>query len=273
MNHERRMMNSLIRIGPILLFMLMSGLVASASVSAQEEIVCIRCHGAMPGRLGEPVKLWRGSIHAANGIACNNCHGGDPKDATNAMNPARGFLGAPKETAIPDFCGRCHIGVEKDYLQSAHGKALGKGGPTCVTCHSNHLVLRATLDIISEKNCSKCHSFEPARIIREAMQQTESLIVSIGERIEGFKGEGVDTDKLEKGLFSTRNRFHTMFHDVDVEKVKQESTLINVDLNKITVTLDKIAEQRHKRKLAGWGLIGGALLSALVCYLLGKTYD
>ena len=42
-------------------------------------------------------------------------------------------------------------------------------------------------------------------------------------QIDGFKGEGVDTDRLEKGLFSIRNRFHTMFHDVDVEKVKRES--------------------------------------------------
>jgi hypothetical protein len=267
------MMKTLIRIGPLLLVMLMTGPGAASNVLAQEEIVCIHCHSSMPGRLGEPVKLWRDSIHAANGIACNDCHGGDPKDVANAMSPARGFLGAPKETAIPDFCGRCHVGVKKDYLQSAHGKALGKGGPTCVTCHSNHLVLKANLDIINEKNCSKCHGFEQARIIREAMQQTESLIVSIGERIDRFKGEGVDTDRLGKGLFSSRNRFHTMFHDLDVEKVKQESTQINVDLNKLAGTLDKIADQRNKRKLAGVWVVGGALLAALICYLLRKTYD
>jgi hypothetical protein len=267
------MMNKLIRTGPLLLVLLISGPGAVTNVLAQEEIVCIRCHSAMPGRLGEPVKLWRGSIHAANGIACNDCHGGDPKDAANAMSPARGFLGVPKEPAIPDFCGRCHVGVKNDYLQSAHGKALGKGGPTCVTCHSNHLVLKATLDIINEKNCSRCHSFEQARILREAMQQTEGLIVSIGKRIDGYKSEGVDTDSLEKGLFSSRNRFHTLFHDLDVEKVKLESTQIDVDLKKLTVTLDKIAEQRRKRKLAGWGVVGGALLASLICYLLGKTYD
>ena len=109
MSHERRMMNSLLLTTPILLAMAIFTLGAAENVMAQEEIVCIRCHGALPGRLGEPVKLWRGSIHAANGIACNDCHGGDPKDAANAMSPARGFLGAPKETAIPAFCGRRHI--------------------------------------------------------------------------------------------------------------------------------------------------------------------
>jgi hypothetical protein len=272
MNYEGRMMKTVFRIGALLV-MFISGMGAVTNALAQEEIVCISCHSTLPGRLGEPVKLWRNSIHAANGIACNNCHGGDPKDAANAMSPARGFLGAPKETAIPDFCGRCHIGVEKDYLKSAHGRALGKGGPTCFTCHSNHLVLKATLDIINEKNCTQCHSFEKARIIKGEMQQTDGLIISISNRIDDYKGEGVDTDKLEKELFSNRNRFHSMFHEVDVDKVKQESTQINVDLNRLTVILDNIAVQRYNRKLAGGVVVVGALLAALIIYLLRKTYD
>lgn len=245
----------------------------AADATPQEEIVCITCHGSLPGRLGEPVKLWRGSIHAANGIACNNCHGGDPKDAANAMSPARGFLGAPKEAAIPDFCGRCHVGVEKDYLQSAHGKALGKGGPTCVTCHGNHLVVKATLDIINEKTCTQCHGYDRARVIKDAMLQTESMIVSIGNRIDSFKNEGVDTERLEKGLFSTRNRFHTLFHDVDVDKVRRESAQINGDLGKITATLDRIAGEHAKRRVVGGVVVAGALLVAFLLYLLRKTYD
>jgi hypothetical protein len=266
-------MNTLMRISTILLAIVMFTIGVAERVIAQEEIVCIHCHGAMPGRLGEPVKLWRGSIHAQNGIFCNDCHGGDPKDAANAMSPARGFLGAPKETAIPDFCGHCHVGVKKDYLQSAHGRALGKGGPTCVTCHSNHLVLKATIDIINEKNCSQCHGFERARAIKDAMQQTEGMIISIGTQIDGFKGEGADTDRLEKGLFSIRNRFHTMFHDVDVEKVKRESAQIGSDLNRLTVALENITEERNKRKVAGVVVVGGALLAALIIYLLRKTYN
>ena len=120
-----------------------------AQAAEANEIVCIQCHSTLPGALGEPVKMWRGSVHEENGIACNMCHGGDPKDAANAMSKDRGFLGAPKETDIPAFCGRCHIGVLKDYLASPHGRALGKGGPTCVTCHGNHAVKRASLDIIN----------------------------------------------------------------------------------------------------------------------------
>jgi len=248
-------------------------LAAPSPSTAQEEIVCIRCHGAQQGRLGDPVKLWRESIHAANGIACNNCHGGDPKDLINAMSPARGFLGKPKEADIPAFCGRCHVGVEKDYRTSAHGRALGKGGPTCVTCHGNHRVLKASLDIINETTCTRCHSFERARVIRDAMAGTEALIVDIDGRISGFRRQGVDTDSLEKGLFAVRNRFHTLFHNVDVEKVKSESAGINGELRRLQSELDAFDNRNRKRKLAGAAVVGGSLLAALLFHLLGKTFE
>ena len=81
------------------------------------ETVCIQCHGAQPGRLGEPVKLWRDSIHAENGISCNDCHGGDPKDLANAMSPARGFLGVPKDAAISRHSAAAATSASmKDYL-------------------------------------------------------------------------------------------------------------------------------------------------------------
>jgi len=236
-------------------------------------IVCIQCHSTLPGKFGEPVKLWKDSIHAENGIACNACHGGDAKDAANAMSPARGFLGAPGETAIPAFCGRCHVGVMRDYLASAHGKALGKGGPTCVTCHSNHHVVKATLELINEKSCSRCHSFERARLIRAAMQETDGMIAAIDTRIAAYKGEGTDTESMEKRLFAVRNRFHALFHSVDVELVKKESAGIQEDLKKISDQLTALDSSRRKRKLAGAVVIPAMLLLALFAHLLRKTYD
>jgi len=240
--------------------------------SAEEEIVCIQCHGAQSGRLQEPVKLWRESIHAENGIFCNNCHGGDPKDAANAMNPARGFLGAPKEEAIPGFCGRCHIGIKADFLASAHGRALGQGGPTCVTCHGNHAVKKVTLDLINEKTCSTCHSYERARLIRGAMEQTESTLVTLSKRLEEYRGQGVDTSALEKGLFAQRNRYHSLFHEVNLVRVRDESTKIAGELNKIRIALDRIDNEFGKRRIIGVFAIGAALLAALLLHLLKKTY-
>lgn len=242
---------------------------------AQEptEIVCIQCHSGMPEKYSKPVKLWRGSVHAENGIACNGCHGGDPKDAANAMSPQRGFLGAPKEPDTPAFCGRCHVGVMREYLASAHGRTLGKGGPTCVTCHGNHQVLKASLELINEKSCSRCHSYDRARTIRDAMQETEGMIVAAEVRINAFKKVGSDTEKLEKELYALRNRFHSLFHNVNVETVKKESARIQIELKKIQGVLAKWDETSQKRKIAGAVAVSVMLLIALLAHLLRKTFD
>ena len=245
----------------------------ATAATAEPETVCLQCHSGLPDKLGEPVALWRKSVHAENGISCNGCHGGDPKNMDDAMNRARGFLGAPKEADIPAFCGRCHPGVLKDYLSSAHGKALGKGGPTCFTCHGNHQVLKASLDLINEKSCTRCHSFERARTIRAAMLETEGLIVGIDRKITQFQAQGVDTDRLGKALFAVRNRFHTLFHEVNVELVKKESAQINTELGKLDRELKAIEEVRAKRKIAGGIAVFWMLLMALLFHLLKKTYD
>lgn len=268
-----RQMNSAIKMLWLLatIFMLLNA--GWAAAAGTDEIVCVQCHGKLPGKYGEPVKRWQGSIHAENAIACNSCHGGEPKDAAMAMSPARGFLGVPKEDAIPAFCGRCHVGVLKDYMASLHGKALGRGGPTCVTCHGSHNVVKATLDLINEKSCSRCHSFEQAEKIKAAMNETEKMILDIESRTAVFKQQGIDVDRLEKGLFAVRNRFHSLFHTVDTGKVFTESVQIQAELKKLENTLNGIDEHLRKRKLIGAFAVAGALLAALLFYLLRKASD
>jgi hypothetical protein len=256
-----------------LMLLLAAVLVVGCGSALAEEIVCITCHGAMPGKYGEPVKLWQGSIHAGNGIACNACHGGDPKDAANAMKKERGFLGAPKYNDVPAFCGRCHVGVLKDYLASGHGRALATGGPNCVICHGSHQIVKASLELINEKSCSRCHSYERAKLIRGAMQETEGIIVALDVRIAGYKGVGTDTDRLEKELFSQRNRFHSLFHNVDVKRVTAESAQIQAELKKLDAALKRLDDQGRTRKLAGAIAISLAFLAGLLFHLLRKTLD
>ena len=270
---KTRLSLSLAAAGALFLTALAALQPAPAASAEQPETVCIECHGQLSGNLGAPVALWRKSIHAQNGISCNSCHGGDPKNAADAMNRMRGFLGAPNETGIPAFCGRCHPGVMKDYLASAHGRALGRGGPTCATCHESHQVLKASLDLINEKSCSRCHSFERAKTIRDAMQQTEGHIVGIERRIESFRAMGVDMDRLGKEIFAARNRFHSLFHEVNVERVKNESTQINAELGKLDRDLKLIEDVRAKRKVAGAIAVFGMLIIAALVHFLKKTYD
>jgi hypothetical protein len=265
--------NAMMKRGVFLVLMVLAALSMNCGILHAEEIACITCHSALPGKYGEPVKLWKGSIHAENGIACNACHGGDPKDAANAMKKERGFLGAPKYNDVPQFCGRCHVGVLKDYLASAHGRALGKGGPNCVICHGSHQIVKASLELINEKSCSRCHSYERAKLIRGGMQETEGIIVALDTRIAGYKVVGTDTDRLEKELFSQRNRFHSLFHNVDVKRVTAESTQIQAELKKIETALKALDDQKGRRKLAGAIAVAVLLVAALLTHLIRKTYE
>ena len=243
------------------------------AATATGETVCIQCHSSQTGRGGKPVTPWRQSIHAENGISCNHCHGGDPADMVNAMNPQRGFLGVPGQTGIPAFCGRCHIGIKDDYLRSAHGMALGKNGPTCVTCHGSHEIKKASLELINEQLCSGCHEFERARAIRDAMKQTEATLISLGKRIETFRGEGVDTAALEKRLFAQRNNYHRLFHEINPVRTRAESIRIAAELKPIAQTLDNLEAEQRGRKIIGVFAVSAALLAALLFHQLHKTYS
>lgn len=254
----------------VLLFILA---ILPPAADGQEQTVCIQCHGAQPGKNGLPVKEWHGSIHASNGISCHGCHGGDPKDAVNAMSPERGFVGVPAETGIPAFCGRCHVGIMDEYLKSAHGQALGRGGPTCVTCHGSHRVMKATIELINEKSCNRCHTYDRAAAIKDAMRQTEGQISAVEGKLERFRGEGVDTEVPEKRLFDLRNRYRRLFHDVDLARVKQESGLIQRELGVIEQGLLLLDERNQRRKIAGAVIVGGLLVAALLAYLLKKSFE
>ncbi len=236
------------------------------------ETVCIQCHGAQPGRLGEPVKLWKESVHAVGGISCHNCHGGDPTDMAMAMSPERGFIGVPKREAIPAFCGRCHVGVKEDYLVSAHGRALGRGGPHCVTCHGNHAVRMATPALINPKDCSRCHDYGRAEDIKSAMAETDLRINDIERRLAALHRTGITTKEMEDELFALRNSFHRLFHNVDVEKVRSQTAGFQTELAKIHARLAAIEGELARRKL--WG---GAVVALLVCcgilaLLIYKSY-
>jgi hypothetical protein len=248
-----------------------------APVSAQEEsnpgdTVCLQCHGSQPGRLGEPVGQWRQSIHAANGISCHDCHGGDPSDFAMAMSPERGFLGVPEPEEIPDFCGRCHVGVKEDYLASLHGQALGSGGPQCVTCHGNHAVAKASLDLINQQDCTRCHDFARARTIKDAISETDLQLTGLSADLSDLQHIGISVDKLQGTTFALRNDFHRLFHSVDVELVRQQTSKFQERATEIRGEITKIHDKLQQRKL--WGALVAALLflASALFFLIRKTY-
>ncbi len=234
--------------------------------------VCLQCHGAQTGSLGEPVTLWKGSVHEANSVSCHGCHGGDPTDVAMAMSPERGFIGVPKESDIPDFCGRCHVGVREDYLESAHGRALGSGGPTCVTCHGSHRVVTATIELINRRDCTRCHEYGRAEEIKSALAATDGSIATLERTLADLRRIGVTTKETDGELFDLRNRFHRLFHSVDVDKVRAGTAAFRQELDRIKGRVDAIQLELNHRKLWGGAVVVLLLLGAVLALLIYRSY-
>jgi len=237
-----------------------------------EDTVCIQCHAGQEGRLAAPVAAWRTSIHAENGISCHDCHGGDPTDFAMAMSPENGFLGAPDYEGVPEFCGRCHIGVAKEYMAGAHGKALESGGAQCVTCHGNHAVQKASIDLINEKTCTQCHSYERAALIRLSLVETDTMVNKVDKDLGRLFRLGIAVDEMKGHLFQQRNRFHSIFHEVDVERVRQETSDVQGELGKIGDQILAIDASLNRRKMWGGMAVGLLLFGGIVSMLIRKSY-
>ncbi len=247
-------------------------LAAVDSALAQEETVCIQCHTGQSGSLATPVEEWRQSIHAANGVSCHGCHGGDPTDFAMAMSPDRGFIGAPDYASVPDFCGRCHVGVRQNYGESAHGQAVEDGGAQCVVCHNAHAVKKAEISLINEEDCSRCHEYGRAGEIKAAMVETEQMIGSVEQNLDRLHQLGIATDQIEGGLFDLRNRYHSLFHSVDVEKVRSETDGFQGELQEITQGISDIDSQLAQRKIWGGAAVALLLFGGIVSMLIRRTY-
>jgi cytochrome b subunit of formate dehydrogenase len=132
---------------------------------------CAKCH-SNPGltkeyqmKYPEAAAQYMDSIHGRALLkmglivapSCNDCHGvhdikrGVDRDAPiNKQNVAKS-------------CGKCHVGVEKIYAQSVHGRLLAKGdkrGPVCTDCHETHQIetpKNGHFKMASDVRCGNCH--------------------------------------------------------------------------------------------------------------------
>lgn len=254
-----------------------NAIVTQTAGESGSENVCLTCHESaimdetrrkIPGE-------WKQSWHAQNDVACHDCHGGDPTDAAMAMSPDRGFVGVPNYQRVPEFCGKCHIGILKNYLESGHGKALkAKGsGPNCVTCHGAHNIQKANIDIINEKLCSQCHSYGRAKEMKQALFQTEQKIQEIEASIKKLKAAGVFTEEEDKEVFRTLAEFRTLFHVIDVSLVQDKTGDFLKRLGIIDEKLQGIFGELDSRRNFAIFLLLIFVALAVVGYFLSKTYS
>ena len=261
-----------------LLLLASSFLLFVSTTAIAQESVCFSCHE-------DVTKDWKTSIHAKNGISCHNCHGGNPKDAENAMDPKAGFVGKPSSPeAVPDFCGKCHVGVKENYIKSRHYRAIEgggpspsqsgsghAGGPSCVTCHTAHKQKKADISLISPEHCASCHSFDRAEKIRNAMIYTETEITNLDKRIGSLQAQEYDIDSIKKTLFATRNQFHRLTHVLDVDLILKETGALQKDLSHLKEDISKSEKIEAGRKIYGGLIVVFFLLGAIIFWWYRNT--
>jgi nitrate/TMAO reductase-like tetraheme cytochrome c subunit len=218
----------------------------------KQESACLECHTSdvMDPELQQIPREWKASWHYKNDVSCQDCHGGDSEDATMAMSHQRGFIGKPAYTAVPEFCGKCHIGILKNYIESGHGKALkttGKG-PNCVTCHGSHNIQKVNIDIINSQRCSQCHSYERAKIIKQALFLTDKKIENIENELNVLKAKGVYPHKEERSLFDTQAKFRSLFHTIDVSIIRDKTYYFTKKLDDIDSNLQTTFQELNFRR-------------------------
>ncbi|MDO8643748.1 MAG: cytochrome c3 family protein, partial [bacterium] len=240
----------------------------------KDQSSCVSCHLDMGGTLAEPVTLWKESIHYKMGNNCEGCHGGDPLDAADAMSSKKGFVGAPKKGEVSSFCGKCHVGVMENYKKSPHYRAALKGkGPTCTTCHNSHNVQKASFDLINEKLCTQCHSFQNGRKIREAFVSAETALNEQQKTLNYLEHRGMPVKRMKEELFALRNSLHQMTHTLDFEKIRAQTGTVLKKSEEMDQELKPLHQRVHHRWF--WGSLVAAffILLLIVLIQLKKTYE
>ncbi len=134
--------------------------------------LCARCHREgqkaavrYAGPQHEIIKHYTESTHGKgllkSGLTvtatCHSCHTAhsvlprsDPESSVNVKN-------------VPATCGRCHHGIQEQYVQSVHATRVAKSNkelPVCSDCHTAHEIRRTDLDPFKLDimgKCGRCH--------------------------------------------------------------------------------------------------------------------
>lgn len=139
----------------------------------QVDSTCISCHANQEltqrhEGLPKPefVMSYEDSVHGRGvhikglnvSATCVDCHG------QHGMRPKNDGDSSVHRQNIPNTCKQCHLGIFKDFVNSAHGDLWIKGdekGPVCTTCHTAHEIQEPTRLLFTTfkitKECAGCH--------------------------------------------------------------------------------------------------------------------
>jgi cytochrome b subunit of formate dehydrogenase len=155
--------------------------------------------------IDHPIEIYESSVHgkATKGgvyvaATCNDCHstGGTAHRILSPGHPDSNI----NHFNIPGTCGKCHRGVENDFLEGIHGQLVIRGetdAPVCTTCHGEHGIISpddprspVSRARVAEHTCSPCHE---STVLNEKYGLRSGRLTSFIDSYHGLKSKAGDT--------------------------------------------------------------------------------
>ena len=257
----------------LLAAILCHGVATTPVISQQvdlEEVMCTLCHF-------EQGDAFATSIHYKRGlILCNDCHGGLPFEADTelAKAPDTGFIGRPARGDIAALCGSCHSGAAQFFAQGPHHEWHNEANPTCISCHSNHAVVDATLDLIDD-SCSKCHEVgtpalawgaDLAAALRGAKGDLDHAATILDSLIASDRSLRHAMPLLEAARSSLREA-DPRSHALDQALMNETFDLFRQDLTAVERAIADHTETRERRRWIVYPVWGFIVVNVLLMWV------
>ncbi len=240
---------------------------------------CAKCHASADymkpfGIPSDQFDKYKTSVHAKalydkqdlSAPTCNDCHG------NHGATP-------PGIASVANVCGQCHGRQAELFQTSPHKKAFDdKQLAECITCHSNHAILKPNDRMIGTQQgtlCINCHSNGDKGFIAAGMMRSriDELIASIDKSTEILNraeraGMEVSKPKFEmKSATDALTHARVLIHSsstVEVDKVIGPG--LEAGNKGYQAGVDALAERRFRREGLAVSLVF-ILFLALLVYL------
>jgi len=264
----------------------------------QKVATCISCHSVHNIRAIKDQQAWTYPVKVVD--TCGRCHG-DPKYmegykiATDVVekykksvhyealtkkgdlsaptcNVCHGNHGAapPGVDSVANVCGTCHSLTADFFNQSPHKKAFAAMGlAPCVTCHSNHDVMKPSDTMVGtgEKAvCVNCHDaksvgYQKAAAIRTSLDDLRGAVQRAAAILDRAEHAGMEVSQAKfelrgatDALLKTRATVH-QFDPAPIKKLSDEGVQIaNKTYDKGVKAMDDL-RFRHRGLWISVGII------------------
>lgn len=279
----------------------------------QRVATCISCHSVHNIRAIKDQQAWTYPVKVVD--TCGRCHGDpaymkDYKIATDVVekykqsvhyealtkkgdlsaptcNVCHGNHGAtpPGVNSVANVCGTCHSLTEEMFNKSRHQKAFAAMGlPACVTCHSNHDVMKTSDAMVGTSDkavCLNCHGpktpgYQKAAAIRASLDGLRGEVQRTTEVLDRAESAGMEVSQAKfelRGAMDLLLKARASLHLFDPAAVRKLADEGNQIASKMYAKGEQALDDLRFRHRGLWISVGIILVAIAGLVLKIKEID